>query len=244
MDEEKGIDLDALEQAVVAPSTDIGGLAVVQGPKVSLFENKQQSFIDLTHLQLMYLIDVSLSMCRTFTGEECRLDTVKRVVGGFLQKHFANFPQAHASIWSFNMGTHKWCTWGTKDAVVNALKAMQLSGGTSLTQAVQEAVWELKRTPSPTKQNHIVMASDGIDKKAVAVEFLADEMVANNIVFDFILIATDSPSSPSMRDALDALKRTCKRTGGQFVIVNDALAFEQHLLGVSSRPCLPERKGA
>lgn len=240
----KGIDLDALEQAEVAPTSDIGGLAVVSGPKVPLFPSKaNEVHIDLTHLQLLYLIDISGSMVGRLEGNGRKLDLVKEVVARFLSKHFLRFPEALVSMWAFNDDAHPLCTRGSRKGVLDTLAGMTIAGDTDITQGVRCAVTEMKKALSPTKQNHIVMVSDGLDHAATQVELLANDMVASHIVFDFIFIVTNNHTLNYWGEAINAIKRTCERTGGQFVTVNDALTFEQKLLTVSGRPCLPERKG-
>lgn len=102
-------------------------------------------------------------------------------------------------------------------------------GGTNITKALGAAVVQCKRAPSPVKQHHVVLVTDGEDCGVTDTVQYVETMLENNICLDVIHI-TDTP-----RESADLFRDVCQRTGGEYQQADNVNDFQTRFLAAASR---------
>jgi Mg-chelatase subunit ChlD len=168
-----------------------------------------------------------------------KMQAVKEAASGFVKKRFEKFPDARVTVFSFEGHPSLLSAGVTEEHVLQAINSLPDMGGgsTNIYSAVERAVNECKKRVQQVGMHHIVLVSDGMDGGATQVISLLPMMLEVGIVFDFIFILGGSEYAD--QHVIDALKKVCEATGGEFVTVKTEKDFVEKFLKASSRLCLP-----
>lgn len=196
----------------------------------------------------VYVFDESGSMASYMPREdgkeerETKTQAVKRMMKRFVTDRFKKYPNSQISVLGFGTDTRVICEAGSKwKQVTDAVENLQADSSTDIFQAVEFAVKHIEDSPSQLKVNQIIFVSDGMDHGATNVKKLLGRMKKSNITFDFIFVNSYEYSGYS--SAVEALRKLCKDTGGEFIEVSKASEFEDKFLEVSNRLALPPARG-
>lgn len=168
-----------------------------------------------------------------------KMDLVKKCIADLVDRRYEKFPDARVVLGTFNNEA----TIEAADKVTIKMKLSQLipNGGTSIYNAVSQALGYFKQYPSPVGLNHLIIVSDGEDWNAIQIkEDLFEQMKEQGVSLDYIYIKGETYDA---QDTVSAVAKMfvelCKELGGEYTEVNSANEFEKKLIQASTRLCLP-----
>lgn len=235
-------------------------IAIHDLPKAATLSPKEQmeQMFDEQRKQL-YVVDCSGSMgahiIKSLTDPrgESKYICARRVLQRAVKDRYDKFENPDIAVIEFG-GTatlQRHQTQGDLEAAIECIYPH--SGNTDITRAVQRAVNECKRSPSPVHLHNVILITDGLDHAATAVEEqYVTTMKEKGIVLDIILINTAMKDEEGDEEASEenffgsyqqrvfkSLKRACEATGGKFQLVKFGDDLEQRFLDATKRLFLP-----
>lgn len=197
------------------------------------------------YMKIIYLIDMSGSMSGLMLTEtedetaECKVDAVKKAMTDYVKKRFAKYANAQVAVWGFTDTTQILCHAGSnEEEVLATIDRLVANGCTAIFQAVDNAVYDCKKSPSRLGAHHVILVSDGQDHTAEDVLNLLPKMKELNIMFDFIFIRGRTDTC-GYDEVISALKKVCEETGGEYAEVKKSVDFRIQFLKASERKPLP-----
>lgn len=170
-----------------------------------------------------------------------KLQAVKDASMEFVNQRFDKFPNAEVSLVAFNNTAVTKACGKSRQATLDAISFLHTDGGTNIHGAVIHSMGLCKKSKKSIV-HHIVLVSDGMDYSGQRVEELVPEMLTVGVIFDFILIRAENGREEEVDQTVEALKRTCAATGGEFSIVTNVKQFKKQFALASARLCLPPGK--
>lgn len=235
-------------------------IAIHDLPKAAVVSPKEQMarMFDEMRKQL-YVVDCSGSMgayimkSLTDPSGESKYIAARRVLRRAVDARYDKYENPDICIIEFGGDAQPQRTQTRSDLEMAIEGIYPHSGSTDITRAVERAVNECKRSPSPVHLHNVILITDGLDYKAACVEQeWVGAMKEKGIVLDIILINTAMTVEEEEESKTDgeyfglnqqtvfrSLKRACEATGGKFQLVKFGDDLETKFLEATQRLYLP-----
>jgi len=210
------------------------GLEPVIGKELRIYVIRQQLHKAYDDLKL-----VETGVKPTSMG---KIDVMKNAAKQFIGERFDRHPDAKVYAYQFDDIVELMTADISKDGLLQAVDRLYPRNGTNIFAALDVALKELKRSPSPMALHQIVLVTDGETSEGEWIEKeLLPRMKAQGVVLDFIFIVGSGMWSNHYQESTAALKRVCKETGGEFTQVDTPSDLTQKFLKAAHRLMIPAR---
>lgn len=166
-----------------------------------------------------------------------KLAVVKQAAVNMVNRRYEKYPNALVGALMFSDNPIP-MPFDNKEGLIESIKSMSTIAGTNIMNAINAATSACKRAPSPVNLHHLVLVTDGLDSRAVTITDMIPEFKKMGVVLDFIHIPSAHHEARYV-SVVDAIRKTCEATGGEYVVVRTAQEFDQKFIAASTRLMLP-----
>lgn len=177
---------------------------------------------------------IGLHPARTQSTKTTKIEAVKRSLDRMIRERMDQYPDADVVLITFE-GHAELYAEGAQ-ICLNKLPLLEANGGmTKISAGIERAMSYCRRHPSPVKNHHIILVTDGLDDYGSGVEL--DALKALGVTFDFLHISGSSSDSYYENVKKD-LTNLAVGTGGKYVRVDNLEKFSRKFFEAARRLCL------
>lgn len=242
----ENVDPEGEDEAVVPYGMQMDGLEVIlsNAPEPAVASDDVETIREKVHALKMFILEqhiyeeAGFSIKPTSTIPS-RIQLVATVVRTLIEKRFDKYPDADVSAFAFDTSVHQLES-RPKEQLLSEISNLprRTGGGTSIQLAFKAAFELIRKQPSAMEMNHIIVVTDAEDSCA---DFIKSEAARRceqyHIAVDFIHVA--SRFADFDENTVEALKKLCTDTKGEYTKVTTESDFEAKLIQASTRLLLP-----
>lgn len=177
---------------------------------------------------------IGLHPARTQSTKTTKIEAVKRSLDRMIRERMDQYPDADVVLITFE-GHAELYAEGAQ-ICLNKLPLLEANGGmTKISAGIKRAMSYCRHHPSPVKNHHIILVTDGLDDYGSGVEL--DVLKALGVTFDFLHISGSSSDSYYENVKKD-LTNLAVGTGGKYVRVDNLEKFSRKFFEAARRLCL------
>jgi hypothetical protein len=159
-----------------------------------------------------------------------RMDVVKKLAKRELSKRLEKYPNGQLSVIAFNHSPEVIFDREAPSKLWDALNKIEVSGGTSILDALYEAMRLCRESPSSVGVHHLIVVTDGQDQVDALPKWVPT-FKASGVVLDYIHIGDCASNA--------ILEEVCRETNGEFVSVSTEADLDKKFVAAIERKCLP-----